>query len=343
VLTEQRVQTVSLAVLSTLAVGTALYWLSPVLVPFVLAIFLSYCLSPVIELQTRHLRIPRPVAIFATVILGCVVLVLIGMVISTSVSEMSTNSGEYQTRINQLLDRSAESIPFERLGVKIEDVTDSIYSFTHSAVAGALAGTASGIMSILSNGIMVLIFMIFMLIGKNTSETSSGGILAEVESSIKRYLLAMAFFSGLTGVLVGMTLQFFGVEFAWMFGFLAFLLNFIPNIGSLIATLLPLPVALLSPELSVPVKILAVAVPGLIQFVIGNLLQPRFMGKSLDLHPVVVLMSLIFFGMIWGVVGMFLATPITAVVKILLEKGQYTAPIANLLAGRLDALTSPPT
>ena len=341
--TEQRIQTVCLAVLSTVAVGAALYWLSPVLIPFVLAVFLSYCLSPVIEVQMRFLRIPRPMAILVTVIVGCVVLFSLGMVISRSVGEMSANSGAYQTRIIELLDWFAASIPFERFGLEIEDITNSFVSFTQAAVTGMLTGTASGIMTILSNGIMVMIFMVFMLIGTKANEESSGGILAEVEASIKKYLLAMVFLSGLTGVLVGVTLTFLGVEFAWMFGFLAFLLNFIPNIGSMIATLLPLPVVLLSPDLGITAKIVALSIPGLIQFTIGNLVQPRMMGDSLDLHPVAVLMSLIFFGMIWGVVGMFLATPITAVTKILLEKGQFTAPVANLLAGRLDALMSPPS
>ena len=123
-----------------------------------------------------------------------------------------------------------------------------------------------------------------------------------------------------------------------MFGFLAFLLNFIPNIGSIVATLLPVPVILLSPDLSWPARIAAVVIPTAIQFGIGNLLQPKLMGRSLDLHPVSVLLGLIFFGLIWGVVGMFLATPILGVVKILLERFEFTRSVGALLAGRLDSL-----
>jgi AI-2 transport protein TqsA len=145
--------------------------------------------------------------------------------------------------------------------------------------------------------------------------------------------------SGITGVLVGLVLEFLGVEFGWMFGFLAFLLNFIPNVGSIIATILPLPVALIDPELGMISKVLVLAIPGSIQFVMGNLLQPKMMGESLDLHPVVVLLSLIFFGTIWGIIGMFLAVPITAVVKILLQRFGYTRAIADLFAGKTDVLT----
>ncbi len=82
--------------------------------------------------------------------------------------------------------------------------------------------------------------------------------------------------------------------------------------------------------------ILAIAIPGAIQFGIGSLLEPKVMGRSLDLHPVVVLLGLIFFGMIWGIVGMILATPIVAVTKIILERIDETAPVAELLAGRMD-------
>ncbi len=334
---EQRIQTVCLVVLSAVALGGALYWLSPVLIPFVLAVFFTYCLAPVIDLQVRYLRIPRTGALLVAAFLGCVILVSVGMVISTSVGQMSAHAGDYQAQIRQLLDRMAAAAPFERFGFRLEDLSDSVASATQGSVAGMISGTVSGVMNVLSNGMMVLIFMIFMLMGDGGSRTSVGGdILAEVQAQIKHYVLAMGLLSGATGLLVGVVLRVLGVEFAWMFGFLAFLLNFIPNIGSIVATLLPLPVVWLSPDLSPVAKVLAVVVPGLVQFVLGNLVQPRVMGGSLDLHPVVVLMSLIFFGMIWGIVGMFLATPITAVTKILLEKMRFTAPMAGLLAGRLD-------
>jgi AI-2 transport protein TqsA len=88
--------------------------------------------------------------------------------------------------------------------------------------------------------------------------------------------------------------------------------------------------------------ILAIALPGLVQFVLGNIIQPRIMGKSFDLHPVVIMMALIFWGMLWGIVGMFLATPLTAILKIILQRSPQTAPLADLLGGRLGALSKDP-
>ncbi|MHC4444304.1 MAG: AI-2E family transporter [Planctomycetota bacterium] len=332
----QRIQTVCMLILTAIAISAALYYLSSVLMPFVLAIFFTYCLGPVIDVQVKRLRMPRMLAILSTIILGCVILFAFSLLISAAVSGIADRSHTYQTRIEQLFQNITASLPLEKFGLDPEQLDPSLINIPRETVAGIIKNTVSGIMGIVSNGLLVLIFMIFMLTGKKTSTKPSEGIWHEIEWRTQRYLITMLSTSGLTGLLVGTTLALLGVEFAWMFGFLAFLLNFIPNIGSIIATLLPLPVILLNPELSPAIWILAIAIPMAIQFVIGNLVQPKIMGQSLDLHPVVVLLALIFFGIIWGIVGMFLATPITAVLKILFERIEYTRPVANVLAGRFD-------
>ena len=134
--------------------------------------------------------------------------------------------------------------------------------------------------------------------------------MVEIENRVKRYIGQTVFFGALTGLLVALTLQLLGVDFAWVFGFLAFLLNFIPSVGEVVATLFapahrpaqPQPVEDRDGPGHRP--------PRAIEFVMGNLIQPEVQGGSLNLHPVIMLMSLIFFGMIWGIVGDFLATPI---------------------------------
>jgi AI-2 transport protein TqsA len=193
-------------------------------------------------------------------------------------------------------------------------------------------------MGLISNGLLVLIFMIFMVTGKGTFKAPEGSLWWEIDVRIKRYLLTMLLTSGVTGVFVGLVLTILGVRFGWMFGFLAFMLNFIPNIGSIIATILPLPIALIDPQLSIISKILVLMIPGSIQFVIGNILQPKLMGETLNLHPVVVILSLIFFGTIWGIIGMFLAVPITAIAVISMQRFDYTRAIADLAAGKTDML-----
>jgi AI-2 transport protein TqsA len=157
----------------------------------------------------------------------------------------------------------------------------------------------------------------------------------EIESRIERYVALKALLSGATGILVGGVLAVLGIDLAMVFGLFAFLLNFIPSIGSVVATLLPLPVVLVSPDVSLGTAVLAIAIPGAIQFGIGNVLEPKLMGDALDLHPITILMALIVWGMLWGIVGMLLATPITAIMRMLFERLEMTRPLANLLAGRI--------
>ncbi|MHC4701412.1 MAG: AI-2E family transporter, partial [Planctomycetota bacterium] len=234
-------------------------------------------------------------------------------------------------------------IPTDTMRKLLAGTGRSILEVISNTVRKMLAAIASSIKGVIQNGLLVVIFMIFMLAGKGTYKAPEGSLWWEVEIRIKRYVITMVVTSGVTGILVGLTLSIIGVQLAgvklgWMFGFLAFMLNFIPNIGSVIATLLPLVVALIDPQLGLVSKVLVLVIPGSIQFVVGNLLQPKMLGESLDLHPIVVLLSLIFFGTIWGIIGMFLAVPITAVVKILLERFGYTRNVADLIAGKTDVL-----
>jgi AI-2 transport protein TqsA len=349
---EQRVQTICLLILTALGITAALYFFASVLIPFVLAIFLTLCLIPAIDVQMKLLRIPRRTAILTTVAIGCAFLILAALLVTKAANQIVESKDDYGKQFQQLLVKTRGLLPPEWYTDPNEAVSDPNSLFTDpsepliriptNTIRKVLTDTASSIMGVLSNGLLVVIFMIFMIAGKGTYKSSPGSLWWEVESRIKRYVLTMLFTSGTTGILVGLVLTILGVKFGWMFGFLAFMLNFIPNIGSIIAIILPLPVALIDPELGMVSKTLVLVIPGIIQFGIGNLLQPKLMGESLDLHPVVVLLSLIFFGTIWGIIGMFLAVPITAVVKIFLQRFGYTRAIADLIAGKTDMLTKSP-
>jgi AI-2 transport protein TqsA len=360
-------------ILTALGITGALYFFKGVLIPFVLAVFLTLSLAPVIDLQMKWLRIPRRSAILITAAVGCAILALATLLVTAAADEIVQNKDDYDKRFQQLLVRARGLLPPEwytepkaptsdpnrpvrNPNIRASDPNDPITDpnepsrarrdpseqlirIPANTVRKVLTDIASSVMGVISNGLLVVIFMIFMVAGTGTHKAPAGSLWWEVETRVKRYLLTMLLTSGVTGILVGFVLTILGVEFGWMFGFLAFLLNFIPSIGSVIATILPLPVALIDPELGIVSKILVLAIPGGIQFFIGNILQPKLMGESLDLHPIVVLLSLIFFGTIWGIIGMFLAVPITAVVKILLERFGYTRAIAELIAGKTDVLT----
>ena len=111
-------------------------------------------------------------------------------------------------------------------------------------------------------------------------------------------------------------------------------MNFIPSIGSIISTLLPIPVAVASFETFGPV-VLVILIPGMIQMIIGNGIEPKLMGEGRNLHPVTVLLTLSCWGMLWGVVGMLLAVPMTAVIRIVLMQFETLRPVGDLLAGKL--------
>jgi AI-2 transport protein TqsA len=125
-----------------------------------------------------------------------------------------------------------------------------------------------------------------------------------------------------------------GLRMAFVFGLLAFLLNFIPSVGSIIATLLPLPMAVAQFNTVWPI-IGVVAIPGTLQLVIGNAIEPKLLGRGLELHPVTILLALAFWGLLWGYMGMVLAVPITAIIRIILIRFETTRAMGNLLGGKL--------
>jgi predicted PurR-regulated permease PerM len=194
-----------------------------------------------------------------------------------------------------------------------------------------LRNTVGAVFGLLSGVLFVCIFVIFLLAGRNPYAEHSQ-MYRDVVVNMRRYLGTKVLTSALVGVLVWASLAIIGMELAGVFGVLAFLLNFIPVIGPVIVTVLPIPLAMAQFQSLWPV-ILVVVVPGGIHNVIGNIIEPKLIGKGLDLHPVTIMLALSFWGLLWGIVGMFLAAPITAAIRIVLMQFDTFKPIANLLAG----------
>ena len=336
---EQQIQTVCLLIVSIVAIAVALFWLRVVMVPFVFAVLIAFGLVPLIDLQVRYLHLPRTVALLATLLASFVLLGVVGGLISSSVGQLAARADIYQEQLGQLLDTAMAALPLERFGAQVERAVESLSDNSLTTISSMLLTVTKELLSLVSSGLLVMIFVAFMLVGSTGLEMARAGFWGEVQSRIQRYIIVKALVSALTGVLVGLTLVLLGVDLALVFGVFAFLLNFIPSLGSIVATLLPLPVVLVSPELTPTARILAIVLPLVIQFIIGNIVDPKLMGKSLDLHPVTLLLALIVWGTLWGIVGMFLATPITAILKIIFERMEVTTPFAELLAGRLKSYT----
>lgn len=335
--TERRIQTVCLMILCAIAGALSLHWLKPVIVPFVWAVFLWIILSPLIDFQIRYLRAPRPIALVFTLLLVFAVVAILGGLIASSVSEFAANSKTYEATVEQLLEKAESTGLLNRLGLPQREELDLTSLIPSGTVKGVFVKLTNAMMGLLSRGLLVMLFVIFLTVGSEMREEPREGFIGEMGAGVKRYVFTKVVVSGATGLAVFVILRALGVPYAVTFGAFAFILNFIPSVGSIIATILPLPVLLLSPDISTTTLILAIVIPGTVQIAVGNAVEPRMMGKSLDLHPITILLALIFWGMIWGFEGMILAVPITAVLKIILEKLEMTASIANVMAGRLDA------
>lgn len=334
--TEARIQTVCLIIICTIAVGLALFWLKTVVVPFVVAIFASMVLGPAIEFQTRHLKFPRTIALVATISLAFVLAATVGGLIASSVSEFASNAGDYEEQLSRIVQRANEMGILHKLGID-PDADINFFSLVPlGTLKGTVLGLTSGFTNLISKGFLIMLFTLFILAGSEAQQVNQDSLIEEIQASVKRYVVAKVLLSGATGVSVFAILSVLGVPFAGSFGAFAFLLNFIPSIGSIIATVLPLPILLFDPNISMTTMVLALALTGMVQMAIGNVIEPKLIGKSLDLHPITVLLALMFWGMIWGFDGMILSVPIMSVIKIIFDKTEMTAPLGHMLAGRLS-------
>ena len=359
---QKRIQTVCLLVLVAIAITFSVYWLRPVLVPLVVAFFVVSGISPVLSALEKRLGVTRIVAAGLTFLTGVIVLIIFGCSIWVSKIDLSTNAQAYRQRVRDIVNRIESKLP-DRLSFtnskKIPGPiavqtgnTDAVAStpsptsaiasnpktsdgasqFVDQMVRDGIALLTQALLSLVSTSVIVLIYVFFLLIG--TPSISHSPTLSEVDRQIRSYLSLKTVISIFTGLVFGIALRIFGVPMAFTFGVLAFLLNFVPNVGPIVASLLPIPLIILDPSGSIGWMAATITVICSIQLISGNLIEPKIMGNSSDLHPVTILVGLMFWGMMWGIIGMFLATPIMAALKIILGRIPTTKPIANLMAGR---------
>ncbi|WP_339745533.1 AI-2E family transporter [uncultured Rubinisphaera sp.] len=334
-----RIQTNCLMILTTAAIGYAIYWLRPVLLPFVIAIFVVSGIAPILDSLQRRLGVERLVAAGITFLAGLGIVFVLGWTLWGSTVELREMAPAYRLRIQEIVDTVQDYLP-DRLvkdaptieGTPVKKNTERIDLFLDSLLRHGFSELSGALLNLLMTSIVVLIYVFFLLLG-STEPLGVTGTWQDIDLQIRKYLRLKTVISIITGFVFGMAIALLGIPMAMTFGLLAFLLNYIPNIGPLVATVLPIPLIILQPDAGIVWMVIAILILSGIQFVSGNIIEPKMMGESTDLHPVVVLLALMFWGMMWGIVGMFLATPITAGIKIVLERIDATKPIAAILAG----------
>ncbi len=326
--------TICLLILTTIAVAVALAYTKSILIPFLLALSLAYMAAPSISWLQRRAKLPRWAAMI-TVSLFCLLLLAgLGLMVTSAIKSLILQADVYQNKLIQIAQQlfhiaegfGADASLLSRDNVLLTIRKLPIFSYVQQA--------ASIVMKSSSDTLLVMVFVAFLLSGRSFA-LPGYGIWPEVDKRIRQYLMVKIALSTITAVLTGIILWLFGLEMASLFAMLAFILNFIPNIGPVIATLLPLPIALLQYDNMTTVA-LVLALPGVVQFVVGNIVEPKLLGDSLDLHPVTQILALMFWGLIWGIPGMLLATPITVIMKIFLENTPRGRFLAEMLAGRFS-------
>ena len=320
-----------LALAALVVVAAGIKAAEQVMVPFLLAAFIAtIAATPVFWLQ-RH-RLPVGLAI-TLVVLGLIaVLVGFGAIVADSAAEFRGRLPFYQERTVELLEPVLAYLG--GLGIELSP------SLVDPGRALGFAGDALGSLgSVLTNGFFILLAVVFILTEAWSFPHKLGAVLANPErdlphfkrfaEKLNRYFALKTTVSIATGIFVGVALWLLGVDFPILWGLLAFLLNYVPNIGSVIAAIPPVLLAIM--QLG-PISALATAgVFLVVNVVMGSVVEPKFMGRELGLSTLVVFLSLVFWGWMLGPVGMLLSVPLTMTVKIAMEANPSTSWIAHLL------------
>lgn len=341
----------------------------PIALPFLVAIFLSVLSAPLLSWQLRH-RVPKPIAIVLTVLANMGVLAGMVLLVASSVGQLSEALPDYRQRVeiraaetlDWLEDRGIDTSQLAWLqdrgldGVSGADVPPDSReepgrNGTEELSAGFIGVDAlfqvftnmlRGIATVLTMLLLVVLMMVFLLAEASKLPAKLEGALgwsrtdldrmAKAQGEVQRYLVYKTLISALTGLLVGVWVSLLGVSFPVLWGLIAFLLNYIPNLGSIIAALPPMLLALIDQG---PGTALLVGLGyGLVNVTLGNFVEPHLMGRRLGISTLVVFLSLVFWGWLWGPLGMLLSVPLTMILRIALENTEDFRWLAQMIAAR---------
>ena len=315
-----------------------------IMVPFLLAVFIATtAATPVFWLHRRG--VPFALAIAAVAVGLIVALVGVGALVAEAARGFLAQMPFYQERLVELAGGTLDTL--RSLGIDLSGAP-VLETFDPAAVFAMAGNTLLGFGSVLSNGFLILLTVIFMLAEASSFPRKLRDVLADpsdlpyferVADNVNRYFAIKTTVSVGTGVTVGVFLALLGVDFPVLWGLLAFMLNYVPTIGSFIAALPAVLLALV--QLGPTHAAVAAAGYAVVNVVIGSVVEPRFMGRGLGLSTLVVFLSLVFWGWILGPVGMLLSVPLTMTAKIALEANPDTVWAAHLL-GPADEVEDAP-
>ena len=311
------------------------------LLPFVIALIVWYMIDTLargiqaLALAGHHA--PRWIALPLALVIIVVASVFFVDLVTANVARLATDAPTYQARLEELVGSFAHTLGLEKAIDFRELLPDDILSRFVSAAASAvttIAGSAS----------LVFIYVLFLLLEQTTFDRKLAALFVdsdqlelviamrgEIAGRVRHYVGIKTAASVATGFLTSAILVAVGLPYPALFGFIAFLLNYIPTIGSLIAVIFPGLLALVFFDTLGPFFAITIGL-SIIQFSIGSLIEPRLMGTSLNISPLVIMLMLAFWGTVWGVTGMVLCVPLTVIIMIICAQFPASRPIAVLLS-----------
>ena len=305
-----------------------------IIIPFLLSIFIAIVFTPLVGWLTAR-RVPRGVALMLVILCFIVLMGAMAGMIGASVKDFTANLPQYEAK----LEVQVQGIVALLEGWGLEASKENIVGiFDPKVMMRYAALTLTNTMGVVANGLVILLTVIFIMLEAGRFESklrliggseAALGHFREIVEKIKAYMGLKALISAATGALIAILLLLVGVDYPILWGTVAFMLNFIPNIGSLIAAVPAVLLALI--QLDWLHALIVTAGYVAVNTLIGSVIEPKVMGKGLGLSTLVVFLSLIFWGALLGPVGMLLSIPLTIMVKIALASQPSTRWIAVLL------------
>lgn len=317
-----------------------------ILVPFLLAIFISIISSPFL-FGMQKLGIPNGLAILIILTVIIVLGILLIGLVGASISDFTANMPAYEKRVREETREVLHWVEARGVEVPEEQIMEQLNPASAVRMFGRML---SGMGSTFSSAFLVLIMVLFMLleaagfpnkfkfvVGDDVKAVAG---LYKAVADVRHYMAIKTVVSLLTGALITLILQVIGVSYPLMWGLLAFLFNFVPSIGSILAAIPAVALAFI--ELGLLPAIYTTAGYAVVNVTLGNIIEPRIVGHGLGLSPLIVILSLFFWGWVLGPIGMLLSVPLTMAVKIAMDSNESTKGLAILLGPEMREPKTPP-
>jgi len=337
-------------ILIILAISLSLIYLGQkIFIPLVLAIMtwsmLNALSDHICRIKIGGFSVARRLATLIAIMTLVLFFVGIYIMLASQAESLATAAPVYEENFSRLLTELMAWVGIEQL-----PSTDSLFQNLNIGSILSLVGQSVG--SIFTSIVLVFIYTGFLFAEQNVIPSKFANlhssaekaeetrlIFVEIATQVQRYIWVKTLVSLLTGVLCYGVLKLVGVDFAAVWALLIFLLNYIPNIGSFLGVIFPALLTLVQFDTLTPFFLITVGL-GIVQFIVGNVIEPAYLGKSLNLSSLMIVLSLTFWGMIWGIPGMLLSVPIMVMVSIICVRFESLRGIAVVLSLDGELLSS---